>query len=392
MCGTRVVVLGAGIIGAACARELAEAGLEVIVVDRAFPAGATTAHGEGNLLVSDKSPGPELELAQLSQRLWPAVLERIAERSAQEAGAVEWDVKGGIVVATTEAGARELTEFAAAQEQAGVRSERLDAATLAAAEPRLTDEFTAAFHYPQDAQVQPVATAGALLSSAVAAGATLRTGCAVLGAVTTGDRITGVRTGTGVLEADAFVNAAGPWAGQLSARLGAPVDVRPRRGEVLVTTPLPPTVCHKVYGADYVSAVGSDAAELRASAVVESTRAGTILLGSSRRQVGFDDRLCTEVLAAIAANAVRLFPCLAGAAVMRAYGGFRPYVPDHLPIIGADPRLAGLWHATGHEGAGIGLSVGTARVLRDLFLGTPTDLDPDPFQVDRPAVLNGGST
>lgn len=154
-----------------------------------------------------------------------------------------------------------------------------------------------------------------------------------------------------------------------------------------MTTPLPPTVFHKVYDADYVGAVGSSAEQLQTSAVVESTRGGSVLIGSSRRRVGFDDRLRPEVLSGIAAKALRLFPGLAGVPVMRVYGGFRPYVPDHLPIIGADPRLTGLWHAGGHEGAGIGLSVGTARLLRNLLLDQPTKIDVRAFRVDRPAVL-----
>ncbi|MFF2808212.1 NAD(P)/FAD-dependent oxidoreductase [Streptomyces sp. NPDC058000] len=387
MYGTRVVVLGAGIVGAACARELALAGLEVSVVDRGGAAAATTSHGEGNVLVSDKGPSPELELAQLSRRLWPQVLAAVAERSAHTAHAVEWEPKGGIVVATTNAGARELTRFAADQRAAGVRSEALDADALAEAEPYVTREHTAALYYPEDAQVQPAGAAAALLGDALAAGATLRTGCEVLGVVTRGGRITGVRTSAGLLEADWFVNAAGPWSGELSTRLGAPVDIRPRRGDVLVTTPLPPMVFHKVYDADYVGAVGSSAEDLQTSAVVESTHGGSVLIGSSRRRVGFDDRLRPEVLSAIAAKALRLFPTLAGVPVMRAYGGFRPYVPDHLPIIGADPRLEGLWHASGHEGAGIGLSVGTGRLLRNLMLDEPTDMDATPFRVDRPAVL-----
>ncbi|MFI1106407.1 NAD(P)/FAD-dependent oxidoreductase [Streptomyces physcomitrii] len=387
---TRAVVVGAGIVGAACARELARAGCAVTLVDRGGAASGTTAHGEGNILLSDKGPGPELELARLSRALWPLVLAEIAEstpRGAALVRAVEWEPKGGLVVATTEAGAAGLARFAAGQRAAAVRSEALDPAQTAAAEPFLTRAHRAVLHYPEDAQVQPAAAATALLADARAAGARLRTGCEVLGARTRGGRLTALRTTAGPLEADLFVNAAGPWAGSVAARLGAPVDVRPRRGDVLVTTPQPPTVFHKVYDADYVGAVGSDDSGLQTSAVVESTRAGSLLLGSSRRRVGFDDRLRPEVLAAIAAKAIRLFPALAAVPVMRAYGGFRPYVPDHLPVIGADPRLTGLWHAGGHEGAGIGLSLGTARLLRALVLGAPAPLDPEPFRVDRPAVL-----
>ncbi|MGK5553899.1 NAD(P)/FAD-dependent oxidoreductase [Actinomadura kijaniata] len=390
----RVVVLGAGIVGAACARELARAGLAVTVLDRGGPAAATTAHGEGNVLVSDKGPGPELELARMSRRLWEEALTEAGGRPdagrAGRAERVEWDPKGGIVVATTDAGARGLEEFAAGQRAAGVTAETLDAPALAAAEPHVTRDFALAVHYPEDAQVQPVGAAAFLLGDALRAGAELRTGAEVLGAVARGGRITAVRTSAGTVEGDAFVNAAGPWSGAVAERLGAPVDVRPRRGEVLVTTPQPPTVFHKVYDADYVGAVGSGAEGLQASAVVESTRGGTILLGSSRRRVGFDDRIRPEVLSVIAGKALRLFPRLAGVPVMRAYGGFRPYVPDHLPVIGPDPRLPGLWHATGHEGAGIGLSVGTGRVLGDLLLGREPEIDAKPFRVDRPAVLFEG--
>ncbi|MEV5569894.1 FAD-dependent oxidoreductase [Spirillospora sp. NPDC052269] len=383
----RVVVVGAGIVGAACARELARSGFAVTVLDRGGPAAATTAHGEGNILVSDKGPGAELELARLSRRLWPEILEDLPAVSS-----VEWDPKGGIVVATTEDGARELERFAEGQRAVGVTAEPMDAAALAAAEPHLTRDVAAAVHYPDDAQVQPSGAATALLADALRHGAELRTGCELLGARVEGGRLTGVRTSGGVLPADLVVNAAGPWSGETATRLGAPVDVRPRRGEVLVTTPLPPTVFHKVYDADYVGAVGSGAQDLQTSAVVESTRAGTVLLGSARRRVGFDDRIRPHVLAEIARKALRLYPGLANAQVMRAYGGFRPYVPDHLPVIGPDPRLPGLWHATGHEGAGIGLSVGTALLLRELVTGSAPSLGPEPFRADRPAVLGADAS
>src|SRR5882757_10264613 len=95
-----VVVVGAGIIGAACAEALSAAGVSVLVIDRGAPASGTTAAGEGNILLSDKEPGPELDLAIASRREWPAVLARLQERTAD----VEWEDKGGLVVATTDPG------------------------------------------------------------------------------------------------------------------------------------------------------------------------------------------------------------------------------------------------------------------------------------------------
>ncbi|GAA5085883.1 NAD(P)/FAD-dependent oxidoreductase [Nocardia iowensis] len=387
MRGTDVLIIGGGMIGCALADRLTLAGAAVRVCERGGVASGTTAHGEGNVLVSDKGPGPELALAQLSRRLWPAVLERIAERLPVDAAAVEWEPKGGIVVATTDAGAAALVDFAESQRGAGVRCEDLDANQLAAAEPALTRDVCAAVHYPEDAQVQPAGAATALLAAAIAAGAVLETRCEVTAPLINAGRLIGVQTSRGPRHADVVINAAGPWSSTVSHLLGAPIAIKPRRGDVLITAPMPPTVFHKVYDADYVGAVGSSDAALQSSAVVESTRGGPLLLGSSRRQCGFDDRLRPDSLAAIARRAIRLYPVLAEVAIMRAYGGFRPYVDDHLPVIGPDPRLPGLWHATGHEGAGIGLSVGTAQLISSALAGQTDEVDIAAFTVDRPAVI-----
>jgi glycine/D-amino acid oxidase-like deaminating enzyme len=139
-----------------------------------------------------------------------------------------------------------------------------------------------------------------------------------------------------------------------------------------------------------VGVVGSGEGDLQTSTVVESTRAGTVLIGSSRERIGFDDTVRVRVLRELAAKAMALFPFIGDVPVMRAYGGFRPYAPDHLPIIGADPRVPGLWHATGHEGAGIGLAASTGRLIAELLTGDRPHVDVEPFRVDRPAVMDVG--
>jgi glycine/D-amino acid oxidase-like deaminating enzyme len=383
---TDVVVIGAGIVGAAVARELASDGLKVIVLDRSASAGGTSAAGEGNLLVSDKGPGAELSLALRSLTLWSGLAASLPEELGPGFPGIEHEAKGGLVVATTPGGALALGDFAASQRTAGVVANHIDAATAASLEPDLTRDFTAAVHYPQDAQVQPAIATEALLASARRRGATVRQGVEVLGPLMDGPRLAGVRTSAGDLPAGHVVVAAGPWSAEVAQRLGVLLPVRPRRGTLLVTTRMPQRIRHKVYDADYVGAVESDDAALQTSSVVESTASGTVLIGSSREQRGFDDRIEARVLEAIAAKAIRLFPFLASAAVMRAYGGFRPFVPDHLPVIGPDPRLPGLWHATGHEGAGIVLSVGTAELLTDLLLDRSPILTAAPFAVDRPTL------
>ncbi|GLZ40722.1 FAD-dependent oxidoreductase [Actinokineospora sp. NBRC 105648] len=368
-----VVVVGAGVIGAACAEALSAAGLRVTVLDRGPLAAGTSAAGEGNVLVSDKEPGPELDLALASLARWPELLDRVGHD-------VEWDPKGGLVVATGDPSL--LAGFAAHQRAAGVDARLIGPAEAFEREPQLTRRVTTAVHYPQDAQLQPVLATTALLDAVRKRGGVLRPGVTALGFGPDG-----VRTSDGVVPCGAVVNACGPWSGAVSRALGAPIDIQPRRGMVLVTAPMPHTVRHKVYDADYVGAVASGDADLQTSTVVESTAAGTVLIGSSRERVGFDESIRVRVLRELARKAVALFPGLADVPVMRAYGGFRPYAPDHLPVIGADPRVPGLWHATGHEGAGIGLAPATGALLAELLTGARPHVDPQPFRVDRPGVL-----
>ncbi|MGW7679226.1 NAD(P)/FAD-dependent oxidoreductase [Kribbella sp. NPDC054772] len=376
-----VVVVGAGVVGAACAEALSAAGVRVMVIDRDGPAAGTTASGEGNVLVSDKEPGPELELAIASRAEWDVVSERLPQRVAD----VEWEAKGGVVVATADP--EPLKAFAAKQRAAGVDARVITPAEVFELEPLVTPRVTVGVHYPDDAQVQPVLAATALLTAVRDRGGEVLSGVNALGVRQSRGRVVGVETSDGDIACGAVLNACGPWAGAFAAAAGAAIEVLPRRGMILVTAPLPECVRHKVYDADYVGAVGSGDADLQTSTVVESTRGGTVLIGSSRERIGFDDTVKVRVLQELARKAVGLFPFLGDVPVMRTYGGFRPYAPDHLPVIGQDPRLRGLWHATGHEGAGIGLAPATGRLLTELFLDLAPHLDPSPFRVDRPEVI-----
>lgn len=382
-----VIIIGAGIIGAACARALAAAGVEVTVIDRGAVAGGTSSACEGNLLVSDKGAGHELVLAQYTAELWKRAASDLPAQLGEAFPDVEYDPKGGLVVATTPAGAEPLLAFAAGQRAAGVDARVISPAEARELEPDLAPWVQAAVYYPEDAQVQPTIATDALMSSASLSGARVLENTPVLGPLLDASgALVGVITPAGPLRAQAVLVAAGPWSADVAAVLGVHLPVRPRRGEVLVTSRMRHRIFHKVYDADYVGAVGSDDSALQTSSVVESTGAGTVLIGSSRQQVGFDGRLRVDALHEIAAKAMRLFPFLADAVIMRSYGGFRPYMPDHLPVIGPDSRLPGLWHATGHEGAGIGLSLATAELIRDLMLGRPTAIDADPFAVSRASL------
>lgn len=371
-----VIVVGAGVVGAACASYAVAAGMRVTVIDRGAVAGGTTGAGEGNLLVSDKAPGPELELALLSTALWTELADALPS-------GVEYEAKGGLVVAQDPAGMAALAEFAATQRKAGVEAGEVPADRLHDLEPHLAPGLAGGFHYPGDAQVMPALAAAHLLRGC-GEHVTLRLGEEVTGILRgAAGEVRGVRTSGGEIHAPYVVNAAGVHGGELARLAGVDLPVLPRRGFVLVTEPLPRVVRHKVYAADYVADVASDSAALQTSAVVEGTPAGPVLIGASRERVGHDRTLSVEALRRLAAGATSLFPVLAEVRAMRTYAGFRPYLPDHLPAIGPDPRAPGLLHACGHEGAGIGLAPATGLLIARCLTAAEHPLDITPFRPDR---------
>lgn len=219
-----VVIVGAGMVGAACAYYTSRSGLSVAVVDRGPVAGGTTGAGEGNLLVSDKVPGPELELALLSASLWQQLSEELPE-------GIEYELKGGVVVAASEDSLATLSATAAGQREEGVEAHHLTPDRLRELEPHLAPHLAGGCHYPQDAQVQPALAAAELLRAATSAGALVRPGEEVVGILRSREgAVCGVRTTRGELRAPVVVNAGGTWGGDLAALAGVNLPVLPRRG------------------------------------------------------------------------------------------------------------------------------------------------------------------
>lgn len=363
-------------MGAACAFFAARAGLKVAVVEQGAIASGTSSACEGNILVSDKEAGPELSLAQYSQELWRGEL-------AEFGPLWEFESKGGLVVSAKGSTQENLARLAERQRAAGIAVELLNGPDLLALEPHLNPGMAGGAFYPQDAQVQPMLVAAHLLRLARGMGSTVHPHTSVTGFQRRGETVTGVITNKGTISAPAVVNAAGTWGGAIADLARVRVPVLPRKGYIMVTEPLPVLVHHKVYAAEYVDNVASSDAGLQTSPVVEGTDGGTIVIGSSRERVGFDKSFDVRVLAEMAGKAIALFPFLSEVKALRSYFGFRPYCPDHLPVIGPDPRAPGLWHACGHEGAGIGLSVGTGALIAASLTGTTPALELSPFAPER---------
>lgn len=368
------IVIGAGIVGACSALSLTNAGLKVMIIDRGTVASGTTGAGEGNILVSDKDPGPELVLALRSRDLWFEMQEDVGDT-------FELEAKGGVVVARGDDS--QLKALAKVQSANGVIAQTVDHKELHELEPFLHPELHSGVFYPQDAQCQPMLAAAKIIQTVIARGGTLVSQSKVLGFEIEGGSVKGVITSTGRYLAPLVINAAGTWAGEIASLAGSNLPVAPRKGFILVTEPAPQYIFHKVYDSDYVANVASSDADLQTSTVVEGTRSGTILIGASRERVGFDGSMNYEILRKLAQQAVSLFPVLRDVQLLRAYRGFRPYAPDHLPLIGEDYAVKGLWHSAGHEGAGIGLAPGSAALITDAILGRQSFMDPAAFSPKR---------
>jgi len=368
------IVIGAGIVGASVALSLTNSGFKVLVIDRGAVSSGTTGAGEGNILVSDKDPGPELTLALRSRDLWFEMQEDVGDT-------FELEAKGGVVVARNDDGP--LMKLASEQSNHGVKVQQLDHASLHDLEPYLDQKYQSGVFYPQDSQCQPMLAAAHVIRTVVGRGGAFISQAKVTKILVSEGQVTGIETTQGNFSAPIIVNATGTWAGELAQMAGSHLPIAPRKGFILVTEPTQKYVFHKVYDSDYVANVASSDADLQTSTVVEGTRAGTILIGASRERVGFDGSMNYEILRRLAAQATSLFPVLRDVQLLRAYRGFRPYAPDHLPVIGEDATVKGLWHSAGHEGAGIGLAPGSAALITDAILGRESFMDASAFSPAR---------
>jgi len=372
-----VVVIGGGIIGAACGYYLAREGLAVQVVEQGFPASRTSGACEGNLLLWDKELTKELPLARRSLELWRGLVQELEFD-------FEYELKGSIMVAEDETGLAAVRRKVESLATAGVPGKMLDCRELHAEEPALAPDLLGGALFPEDAQVEPRYATAALIEGGRRHGLRLMQEHPVYRMVlSSARRVEGVETASGRIPTGAVVVAAGVWTREVAATAGVTVPVQPRKGQIVVVEKAPSLFRRKLMEAGYVGAVESSAAALQVAMVAESSRSGTLLLGSSRELVGFDRGVSIRVAAAIAARAIRFFPSLAGLRCIRTYAGLRPFSPDHLPLIGPVAGVEGVYVATGHEGSGICLAPATGKLITQWITSQPLDFPAEWFRPDR---------
>jgi glycine/D-amino acid oxidase-like deaminating enzyme len=362
------IVVGAGIVGAACADELARRGLQVAVVDRDMVGGGATAAGMGHIVVMDDSEA-QFALTRYSQQLWQELKPELPED-------VEYEQCGTIWVAADEEEMAEVSRKHECYGKQGVPTEVLDSQRLKHLEPNLRDGMAGGLLVPEDGVLYPPCAARFLIERALEHGARLRLGASVLqigqGRVrlTDGFEIT----------AEIIVNAAGTSAPELTPG----IEVKQRKGHLLITDRYPGFLRHQLVELGYLKSahsVSSDSVAFN----VQPRRTGQILIGSSRQYGAQDKDVDHGILARMLQRAQQYMPALGPMSAVRTWTGFRAATPDKLPLIGPWPADRSLFLATGHEGLGITTSLGTARILADQITGEKPEILIEPYLPSRAA-------
>jgi glycine/D-amino acid oxidase-like deaminating enzyme len=358
-----VLIVGAGIVGAACAFECADAGLRTGIVDGGAP-GATAA-AMGHVVILDDSPA-QLALTRLGGARW-------RELAPSLPSAVAYDRPGTIWVAADD---REMAEVAAKRaryEEADIPAHILDAAALAAAEPNLRPGLAGGLLVPGDAVLDPPTAAAFFLDAAVRAGATLLRGRP---AVAAGAGTLTIADGT-ELEAGSIVVATGT-----DLSLAGALPIRKRKGHLMLTDRRPGVLGRQLVELGYLTGA-HDATADSVAFNVQPRANGQVLVGSSR-QFGVDDpEPDPQILRRMLDRACAYMPLLARLPIVRSWAGFRAAMPDNLPMIGPSSADATILFAMGFEGLGVTTAPAAGRLIADHLAGRPSAIDRTPYLPSR---------
>jgi D-hydroxyproline dehydrogenase subunit beta len=372
-----VVVIGGGIVGAACAAECAAEKLNVAIVEARMVGGGATAAGMGHLVVMDDSEA-QFALTRYSQVLWNELRDELPRT-------VEHDACGTIWVAADDEEMAEVFRKQRFYSERGVVVEVLDAQALAEAEPSLRRGLVGGLRVPGDSVIYPPCAAQFFVERAQALGAKLFVGCAVERVTAEGVRL---RDGTSI-SAGLVVNACGSWSPELTPGL----SVKKRKGHLVITDRYPKFLRHQLVELGYLKSAHSVTADSVAFNI-QPRVTGQLLIGSSRQFEVDHNHVEGNMVTRMLARAMEYLPSLNRLSALRAWTGFRAATPDKLPLIGpaslassgSAPELPGrLYLTTGHEGLGITTSVGTAKLLVDQILRRASAIPIQPYLPSRMA-------
>lgn len=364
----RVVICGAGVIGGSIAYQLAKRGVFATLVENDGVAAGASGAAAGILTppLPHTSDSPVFELQRRGYDMHVELAGTLPEESGVDYG---FQYTPRATIAATEEEERAARAAAEALTKAGRDGRWIETSELR----ELTGwvdggEARGAVLLEPSAHVDAYRYSLALVTAAERIGATVRSG-EVNGLATEGGRVTGVRVGSDVVEADAVVVAMGPWSGDSASWLGLPVPIEPLKGQIV-----------KVQGAPDITPFSFG----RGGMYVVVKHEGIVFLGTTEERVGFDRGTTVEARDEILEFAVGFASGLESAEFVEQTACLRPLSGDGVPIMGAVPDLEGVYLATGHGRQGILQSPPSGLAMAELILdGSTETLDLAPFDPGR---------
>lgn len=354
------IIIGGGLIGMLTARELLLAGMSVQLLERGETGRESSWAGGGILspLYPWRYPESVSNLARISQRLYPDLIEALKEEGGGDA---QWRQSGLLMPAC-----EDIDAAVAWAGQYEMNLQVLSPDETAACAPEMGNIARGKTAFlPDIAQVRNPRLAQALRASLLALGADIRQDCEVVSISHEAGKVSDVRTKQGDrLSAGHVVVAGGAWSAGLLAPLGMTLPVSPVRGQMLLYRAAPDTVRRIL---------------LYKNRYVIPRRDGRVLVGSTLEHVGFDKQVTTNARDDLIASAVEIVPALADFPVEKHWAGLRPGSPDGTPFIGEHPEISRLYVNTGHYRNGVVLAPASAALLTATITGTSPELSPDAY-------------
>ncbi|MEJ3657256.1 FAD-binding oxidoreductase [Actinomycetes bacterium KLBMP 9759] len=361
-----VVIIGGGVIGVSAAFHLAEAGVEVVLVERDALGSGSTCKAAGGVR-AQFSDRLNIELGMRSLEAFA----RFGQRPGQE---IDLHRVGYLFLLDTPQIVTAFEQNVALQNEMGVPSRMLSPDEAKRLSPLIeTDGLLAAAFSPTDGHCTPESVVLGYASGARRHGARIRTGCAATGIETAGERITAVRTDRGRIETDTVICASGAWSREVGAWVGVDLPVTPLRRQVVITEPMPDLPPDLPMTLDF------------STTFYFHTEGAGLLVGMSDPEElpGFRMQTDDAWLPRLSAAIERRAPRLLDVGLTSGWAGLYEMTPDHNALIGEAPGISRFLYATGFSGHGFLMGPAVGEVLRDMVTGTDPGIDVTPLDARR---------
>ncbi|TCO71455.1 NAD(P)/FAD-dependent oxidoreductase [Marinisporobacter balticus] len=364
-----VAVIGGGIIGLSTAYYLAKEGKKVVLIEKNEIGSGASGSCDDMILFQSKKPGILLELAFESLEMY----KRLSKELDVD---IHFENRGGMILIEDQRHLEVMEEFVQKQRNCGLEVEIIDKKDVLKKQPYIKKGVIASTYSSKDAQVNPLNVMRGFVSSGVSLGLEIKKHVVIKDIKQKKDYWKILFDDGRWIESEKIVNAAGAWASDIGKMIGIDIPIKPKKGQIAVTEQIPRIGETNVWSAEYIVAklrpeLAKNKDDLHNKLGIgfafSQCSDGNYLIGSTREYVGFDKTTNYEALKIMINQAIKFFPILKHAHIIRSFGGLRPASADGKAIISEVKNRKGFYIAAGHEGDGIALAPITGKLIADMI-------------------------